>query len=228
MRDSERFRLRFGKYRTPCFRMGQTIHCEVRGDVVVVGITDAPIPWPIGRAAGAGGNGSLIVYGALARAVRREANQAVAHWWGVTGQTITKWRRALGVPAVNDGQRELLRANFDEPWGHRARRLAWAKARDPERCAKIAAARKGKPRPKSAMEPARLANIGRVPSAATRAKMSASQKKRGAWPPAAGRPWTAAEEKLLATLPTAEVAKRTGRSVWAVNYRRRKLQNEGR
>jgi hypothetical protein len=43
MEDAERFRL-LDKYRTPRFRIGQQVRCEVRGKVVITGITDAPIP----------------------------------------------------------------------------------------------------------------------------------------------------------------------------------------
>jgi tetratricopeptide (TPR) repeat protein len=36
----------------------------------------------------------LALYGDLARAVRRESNQAIDRHWGVTGQTVIKWRKA--------------------------------------------------------------------------------------------------------------------------------------
>ena len=35
---------------------------------------------------------SLVVYKGLAKAVRPESAQAVAHWWGLTPQTVTKVR----------------------------------------------------------------------------------------------------------------------------------------
>jgi len=62
-----------------------------------------------------------------------------------------------------------------------------AKARDPARRAKIAAARRGKPRPPEVIEAMRQANLGKKLSAETRAKMSAAHKARGTWPPAAKR-----------------------------------------
>ena len=37
------------KYRTPRFRIGRAVFCEVRGQIVITGITKAPIPWPIGK-----------------------------------------------------------------------------------------------------------------------------------------------------------------------------------
>jgi hypothetical protein len=36
MDETERFRL-LGKYRTPWFRVGRTVLCEVRGQVVITG-----------------------------------------------------------------------------------------------------------------------------------------------------------------------------------------------
>ena len=50
--------------------------------------------------------------------------------------------------------------------------------------------------------------------------MSEAHKRRGTRPPAAGRPWTADEDELLSTLPAAEVARRTGRTLTAVYNRR--------
>jgi hypothetical protein len=43
--------------------------------------------------------------------------------------------------------------------------------------------------------------------------MSAAQRQRGAWSPAAGRPWTKKEDELVRTLLPAEVVKRTGRTL---------------
>jgi hypothetical protein len=41
-----RFHL-LGKYRTPRFSYGSIVLDDVRGWVEIVGLTDAPIPWPI-------------------------------------------------------------------------------------------------------------------------------------------------------------------------------------
>ena len=81
MNDADRFRLRFGPYKTPRFRYGKIASCEVRGEVRIVGLSEGRIRWPIGQSRQ--GPLALIVFGALAKAVRRESNLAVAHWWGV-------------------------------------------------------------------------------------------------------------------------------------------------
>jgi hypothetical protein len=221
MDDAERFRLRFGPYRTPRFKYGAQVKDARRGTVKIVGLSDAPIPWPIG--AGNRGAKSLVLFGALARAVRRESNQAVARAWGVSGQTVTAWRKALGVGPTTDGTSKLRSAHFHEPWAREAQTKAWAKARDPGRRAKIAAARQGKSRPTHVIEAMRQAHLGKPLSAETRRKMSEAHKRRKSWPPAAGRPWTAKEDELVRKLRPAEAAKQTGRTLSAVINRRFKL-----
>src|SRR3954447_10035285 len=107
---TEATRLRFGPYRPPRCRDGRPLTCEVRGEVVVCGMTDARIPWPVGKR---GRARSLVVCGGLAEAVRRESNAAVCRWWGVTPQTVSKWRKALGVGPVTEGTRRLKQANYE-------------------------------------------------------------------------------------------------------------------
>jgi hypothetical protein len=99
----------------------------------------------------------------------------VAHWFGVSTQTVTVWRRNLGVPAVNPGTRALKSDYFFEPWAKRAQKKAWAKGKDPERCAKIAASKIGKKRPPHVIEAMRIGRTGKPQSAETRKKMSISQ-----------------------------------------------------
>jgi hypothetical protein len=92
MDEATRFRL-LGNYGTPRVRIGRIVRCQIRGEVKVVGFTDAPIPWPQGKTRR---HPAIIVYADLAKAIRRESEQAVAHWWGVDAQTVWKWRKALG------------------------------------------------------------------------------------------------------------------------------------
>src|SRR5439155_9305742 len=87
MTDADRVKLLFGRYRSPRFRLGRVVTDEARNrDVVIVGISDGRIPWPVGQPKGSRAR-SLIVFDALADAVRRESNQAVCHWRGITPQT---------------------------------------------------------------------------------------------------------------------------------------------
>jgi hypothetical protein len=66
--DTERFRL-LGKYKTPRFRIGQKVFCEIRGDVKISGINDAPILCPMGKRSRA-----LVVYKDLLNALPSESN----------------------------------------------------------------------------------------------------------------------------------------------------------
>jgi hypothetical protein len=45
-------KLHYGPYKTPRFKIGATINCEVRGDVEIVRISDGRIPWPLGKPKG--------------------------------------------------------------------------------------------------------------------------------------------------------------------------------
>ena len=91
---ADRFKLHRGPYKTPRFRIDQTVIDAIRGAVTIVGVTDGLIPWPIGKTKRAK---TLVMFRGLANALRNESNTAICHWWGVTDQTVTKWRNALGI-----------------------------------------------------------------------------------------------------------------------------------
>jgi len=210
-----RHRLHFGPYATPRFRIGQRVEDLRRGTVRIVGLSDGPIPWPIGF--GPGGR-SLVLYRGLARAVKRETEAAIMHWFGVGPSTVRKWRRALNVPRWNEGDLQLKAANGKVNLA--ALEGMHAKARDTGRRAKIAAARRGKPRPPEVIEAMRQANLGRKLPAEQRAKMSTAHKRRGTRPPAVGKPFTAHELWLIRSLTPADAARRTGRTLSAVYSQR--------
>jgi hypothetical protein len=132
-----------------------------------------------------------------------------------------RWRRRPGRPDEGAGASQSAAAG--DTGRAEGRREADAEAREQERRRKIAAARRGKPRPPHVVEAMRRGRTGKPQSEETRRKIGAASRARGAWPPAAGRPWTAEEDALL-TLPTAEAAQRTGRSVGAVKCRRGELK----
>jgi hypothetical protein len=99
-----------------------------------------------------------------------------------------------------------------------------AATKRPERSAKIAAALRGKRRPARTVEAIRQALLGQKRSAEARRRMSEAAKRRGAWPPRAGPPWTATEDALLGTMKDVDLAQRIGRSADAVYMRRRTLK----
>ena len=222
MKPDHRHQLRYGAYATPKFRYDSTVADGCRGDVVIVALSNGRIPWPLGRARG-NSNRALVLYGALARAVRREANQAVCFWWGVTAQTVSKWRKALGVVEQTEGDRAVRAEHGRRNWA-KVKPKFHAKAQDPERRKKIAAARTGKPRPVHVVEAMRKANTGKPLTADHRAKMSAVHRKRGTRPPWIGRAWSAAEDAIARKHTAKEAEKLTGRTEKAVYMRRRALK----
>jgi hypothetical protein len=213
-----------GPYAAPRFRLGQKIECAVRGTVKIVGISSGRIPWPIGQTLRAK---SLVVFAGLENAVRTESNAAVAHWFGVTPQTVTKWREALAIQRVNKGTHELLSRLAFTPEKVAGRKKAQAKAGDPDRRAKIAAARRGKRMSAKVKEALRKANTGRSLSVEHRKMLSIAQRRRGARPPKAGSSGTAEEDRMLLVMPPAQAAAETGRSLTAVYSRREVLRSLG-
>jgi hypothetical protein len=128
MTDRDRFKLQVSPYRSPRVPVGGVLTCENRDDdVIVVGYSDARIPWPIGKRRGQRAR-ALIIYGQLAEAVRRESNQAFAFHWGITPQTVTKWRKALDVPRANEGTHRL---HHDAPLSPASRQGGRRPARTP-------------------------------------------------------------------------------------------------
>jgi len=95
---------------------------------VVCGLSKGPIRWPVGRPPGRRtGEASLVLCGDLAEAVRRESGVAVRHWWGVARDVLRRWRRALGVGAVNEGGHQLRMLTSGE--AKRGKRLSEASRR---------------------------------------------------------------------------------------------------
>jgi len=177
------------------YRLGKKLFCQIRGWVTVRRVSAGPIHWPQTIV---GGNRTYILCGDLVKAVRRESEIAIAHSWGVGQFTVWKWRKALDVSATNEGTARLRQDHFNEPWAHKARKKAHAKARDPVRRAKIAAAKRGKPRPRHVIEAMAAGRRGKPHSAEARRKMSEAHQRRGTRPPKAGPAWKPAEDALLA------------------------------
>jgi hypothetical protein len=95
-----------GSYRTPRFKYGAVVTCAIGGPVKIVGLSSGRIQWPkcrLGKRSRA-----IILYGALADAVRTESAKAVMYWFGVGSDTIWMWRTALGVERVTEGTSELM------------------------------------------------------------------------------------------------------------------------
>lgn len=165
-----------GQYKAPRFKIGDVVTCGMRGDVRIVGLTDAKIPWPIGQVPGKGARGP-VVYADLERALRVESNVAICHWWGVTGQTVRKWRRAIGVGPHTEGSRRLRAAYGAEPEGSSARAEGLRKTDRSEQFARMSEERSGIPRLESVKRKLRRANLGKRHTTETRQKMREARRR---------------------------------------------------
>jgi hypothetical protein len=190
--------------------------------VRITGVSEAPIPWPLGQLLKGGRRPALVLYGDLAKAVKRESAEAVMHFWGVKANTVWTWRKALGVPQYNQGT-TALKSELLSPWLDEIRPAAIAVAGSAERREKIAASGRGKPRPPHVIEAVRKVHAGRAHTEEARRKMSEASRKRGALVPGT-RLWTAREDALVRTLPAEQVARKTRRTLAAVYARRRELK----
>src|SRR5262249_47419333 len=133
--------------------------------------------------------------------------------------------KALGVEQYNEGTKSLFRRWMPEKLlDEESVRKAIQAAKSPERNAKIALAKCGKPRPEHVRMALLKANIGRKITEATRRKLREAIKRQATLSPMLRGPlWSADEEALLGTMPDKDVAAQTGRSVKGVGEHRRKL-----
>ena len=107
----ERSKLFHSPYTSPKVRVGDWIHCALRGRVRVCGFGRGRIPCPMCKHEPGRAN-MYVVYPDLARAVRVESRFAISYWWGVSTTLVTRWRKRLGVPENNEGTRRLHKITF--------------------------------------------------------------------------------------------------------------------
>lgn len=224
MRDADRYKLHHGPYVPPRCRVGDKLPCEYRGrEVVVGGITDAPVQWPYRKGVG---RHSCIVCGDLIRAVQTESEIAVAHHWGVSPATVKNWRRALEVPRTTEGTRRLAVAYTPEKLTdevHAQARAAMGRAEVRE---KIRESKVGRPLHPNMVAAQREA-VRRPKPEAWRRAMAERMKEVWEHPEEHGLPpshrWTDEEVALLGTDHDAAIAERLGVVRHVVENKRRRL-----
>lgn len=213
------------EYQTPAFQVGDVVECAMRGAVKIVGVTAGLIHWPTAKRIAGRKNATpaIVLYDCLIEAVKHESNRAICHCWGVTGQTVSQWRKVLGIGRSNPGTSRLHAAHYRDHVGEAMRKALLPALRSPERRAKISAAKLGKPRPD-------LSERNRS-RRGTKLSVDARQRMKEAWQrhgfvggKKGARAWTAAEDELVRTLPTAEAARLMSRTLASVGSRRRKLR----
>ena len=94
-----------GPYRPPRVRVGDSLFCDLHGEVVMRAFTDR-LRWPCALLYG---QRSPILTGDLVRAVRTESAMAVAWWWEVSRNLVHRWRVCLSVGRKTPGTLRLRR-----------------------------------------------------------------------------------------------------------------------
>jgi hypothetical protein len=146
----------------------------------------------------------FVLYGHLAKAVRLEAAVVICHWWGVAPNTVSRWRRALGVGRKTEGGHALWSAYTREEWAVAARAKGRAKAKSPEALAKLSASLRGRRLSDHTKQALRRARLGTKHSDETRQKIAEATRLHGRLPRGM-RPWTKQEDALLRRLPATEL-----------------------
>jgi len=225
MHPGRRYKLYFGPYKTPRFKYGDVVFDERRGDVIIVAISNGRIPWPLARRARSFTRGPVL-FKDLARAVRKEAAETVAYWWGVSPACISHWRRALGVKLSNPGTFRLKRELGLRPKMLRNMKRLQKWSRDLGRRSKIAAAKVGRPRPPELIAAWHEGRARWRVTRKVRKKISDGLKRRAAQGVTTG-PWAKWEDELLGTLSLNSLVKVTGRGRDAIIERRKLLRAPG-
>lgn len=143
-------KLLYGPYSPPAgVKRGSWLTCEYRGLVQVGGWSGGPIPWPKKMKSG---RPSLILYGDLVSAVKKESEIAVAYWWGVSVNTVWQWRKLLGVDRMTAGTTELFKLNAAENLTAEVSEKGRMSSLLPENIEKRVEARRGRPMHKNTRE----------------------------------------------------------------------------
>jgi hypothetical protein len=93
-----------GPYGPPRVPKSGILRCVIRGRLKVDSYSDGPIPWP--QAAGVGH--PFIVCGDLVKPLKTESLAAVRYHWGVSHDTVSSWRKRLGIERFTPGTWRLF------------------------------------------------------------------------------------------------------------------------
>jgi hypothetical protein len=173
-----------------------------------------------------GGSG-LLVDEELARAVRLESALALQHWFGIKSETVTRWRRILGVPKWNPGSVRLRRA-LNQEYGARlkGKKLPPAQVEQRRQTALALGLRPTGRWSANGWTAEQLALLGTMPDEDLARKTGRTtgavrhRRTELGIPSPTGWAWTDAQLALLGKVPDGELAAQTGRTVGAVRCQR--------
>jgi hypothetical protein len=186
-----------GPYGPPSVPKSGVLRCVLRGWLKVDGYSSGLIPWPRGK------QGAFIVCGDLVKALRTESLAAVEYHWGVSHDTVSMWRKRLGIERFTPGT-----------W-----RLFWNvvnAARTPEARAKMSRQREGRKDPMTKADRERLRAIQRRPKPEAWKRMMSEKMKRRCAVLGPFEKWLPEEAAMFGIVPDREIARITGRSLSAV------------
>src|SRR4051812_41377386 len=96
--------------------------CARRGEVKIVALSAGRIPWPLGVRPGMGNRGrALVLFGALAEAVRKESAQAVAHHWAPARRQYPPGAKPSAWTPTTRARPGCGEITSPQPWADEAR-----------------------------------------------------------------------------------------------------------
>jgi hypothetical protein len=201
-----------GVYLSPVVVVGAYVPCELRGVVKIVGMSQAPIAWPIGEK---DGQRALVIYKGLARALRGEPAEKVAAWWGLDLAAVKRWQSAGPIPLV-----PLLERQDSVPDARQSspedRSRAWSAPAE-EGSPQAPPPRASREEPQDGPSTTRPWPRNWFPPVLedeAQRQLPRAKRRKSRW-----EPW---EDELVRTCPVQEVVRRTNRraaAVWARRYR---------
>jgi hypothetical protein len=181
-------------YRPPPVKIGERVYCLYRErECRVTSFSLGRIRWPTVQPIGQRVGSGLWVSDELKRAILTESVKCLVHWFGVSGTIVWRWRKTFGVSVFGTPGSKCL---------HQAAS---------ERAAATCGDKRIRAHSRAKMSAANVqCDMGAKPVKTTSKRCEAGN-------------WTPEQEAMLGTIPDADLAFRIGRTVTAVEVRRRLL-----
>jgi hypothetical protein len=111
----ELVKLLFGPYTPQSLKRGDRATCLYRDcEVVITSWSHAPISWPRCQRPRQSGGSGLLVDEEAGSSNPIESSVALQYWFGVTAETVWRWRKVFGIgPWDTKGSRRLLQKSSE-------------------------------------------------------------------------------------------------------------------